>query len=43
MTQSPPRKPRNPYYTGPVSDHFDGTHFFNPEGEAPLGFRELMR
>lgn len=21
---------RNPYYTGPVSDHFDGTRFFNP-------------
>ena len=20
----------NPYYTGPTSDHFDGTHFFNP-------------
>ncbi len=34
---------RNPYYTGPISDHFDGTVFFNPEGEAPLGFRELMR
>ncbi len=34
---------QNPYYTGPISDHFDGTVFFNPEGEAPLGFRELMR
>jgi L-ascorbate metabolism protein UlaG (beta-lactamase superfamily) len=34
---------RNPYYAGPVSDHFDGTYFFNPGGEAPLGFRELMR
>jgi L-ascorbate metabolism protein UlaG (beta-lactamase superfamily) len=34
---------QNPYYTGPISDHFDGTYFFNPEGEAPLGFRELMR
>ncbi|MBN9675406.1 hypothetical protein [Salipiger bermudensis] len=21
---------RNPYYSGPVSDHFDGTRFFNP-------------
>lgn len=44
MTQTPrPRKPRNSYYAGPISDHFDGTVFFNPEGEAPLGFRELMR
>ena len=25
-----PAKSRNPYYQGPVSDHFDGTHFFNP-------------
>ena len=25
------RGPRNPYYSGPVSDHFDGTRFFrNP-------------
>ena len=44
MTQSPDiRRPRNPYYTGPVSDHFDGTRFFNPEGEAPLGLRALLR
>lgn len=44
MTQTPrTSKPRNPYYGGPVSDHFDGTFFFNPEGETPLGFRELMR
>jgi L-ascorbate metabolism protein UlaG (beta-lactamase superfamily) len=34
---------RNPYYTGPISDHFDGTVFFNPDGAAPLGFRELIR
>ena len=37
------RHVRNPYYFGPASDHFDGTVFFNPGGEAPLGFRELMR
>ncbi|WP_275785746.1 MBL fold metallo-hydrolase [Pararhizobium gei] len=44
MTQTPPgRKHRNPYYTGPISDHFDGMCFFNPDGEAPLGFREVMR
>lgn len=36
-------KRRNPYYQGPVSDHFDGTHFFNPGGIEPLGFRDLMR
>ena len=27
---SPVRKSRNPYYKGPVSDHFDGERFFNP-------------
>ncbi|ACB96904.1 MBL fold metallo-hydrolase [Beijerinckia indica] len=26
--------PRNPYYAGPLSDHFDGTRFFVP-GERP--------
>ena len=34
---------RNPYYTGPVSDHFDGTRFFNPGGAAPSGFRDMLR
>jgi len=34
---------RNPYYSGPVSDHFDGTRFFNPGGEAPRGFGDLLR
>lgn len=24
------RRHKNSYYQGPVSDHFDGTHFFNP-------------
>ena len=33
----------NPYYSGPVSDHFDGTRFFNPGGEAPRGFADLLR
>jgi L-ascorbate metabolism protein UlaG (beta-lactamase superfamily) len=33
----------NRYYDGPVSDHFDGTHFFNPNGEEPNSFFELMR
>jgi L-ascorbate metabolism protein UlaG (beta-lactamase superfamily) len=36
-------KPKNPYYQGPVTDHFDGTRFFNPGGIAPLGFRALLR
>lgn len=33
----------NPYYSGPVSDHFDGTRFFNPGGEMPRGFIDLLR
>ncbi|MAU46103.1 MAG: hypothetical protein CMP09_15045 [Yangia sp.] len=37
------RGPRNPYYSGPVSDHFDGTRFFNPDGAPPRGFRDLLR
>jgi L-ascorbate metabolism protein UlaG (beta-lactamase superfamily) len=39
----PDAKMRNSYYQGPVSDHFDGVQFFNPEGIEPLGFRALMR
>ncbi len=34
---------RNPYYSGPVSDHFDGTVFFNPGGEEPKGFVDLLK
>jgi len=34
---------KNPYYSGPVSDHFDGHRFFNPGGEAPRGGRDLLR
>jgi L-ascorbate metabolism protein UlaG (beta-lactamase superfamily) len=37
------RSDMNPYYTGPKSDHFDGTRFFNPGGEAPRGFTDLLR
>jgi L-ascorbate metabolism protein UlaG (beta-lactamase superfamily) len=33
----------NPYYNGPVSDHFDGKVFFNPDGVAPGSFTDLMR
>ena len=33
----------NRYYSGPVSDHFDGTRFFNPGGTPPRGFGDLLR
>lgn len=33
----------NGYYSGPVSDHFDGTEFFNPGGTPPRGFGDLLR
>jgi L-ascorbate metabolism protein UlaG (beta-lactamase superfamily) len=31
------------YYDGPVSDHFDGTHFFDRDGMAPKRFTDLLR
>lgn len=31
------------YYNGPVSDHFDGTRFFNPYGPPPKGRWDLLR
>ena len=35
---------RNPYYKGPVSDHFDGLRFFNPgEPATDRGLRDLLR
>jgi L-ascorbate metabolism protein UlaG (beta-lactamase superfamily) len=40
---SPFRTPRNPYYQGPVTDHFDGLRFYNPGGIEPGGFRALLR
>ena len=33
----------NRYYRGPRSDHFDGTCFFNPGGEPPRGFADVVR
>jgi L-ascorbate metabolism protein UlaG (beta-lactamase superfamily) len=33
----------NPYYQGPISDHFDGKVFFNPDGVPPASFADLMR
>jgi L-ascorbate metabolism protein UlaG (beta-lactamase superfamily) len=35
--------PANRYYTGPKSDHFDGTDFFNPSGTKPKGPRDLLK
>jgi L-ascorbate metabolism protein UlaG (beta-lactamase superfamily) len=32
-----------PYYTGPISDHFDGERFFDPHGAPPRGRRDLLR
>ncbi len=34
---------RNTYYSGPVSDHFDGTRFFLDNHAPPKGFMDLMR
>ncbi len=34
---------RNSYYSGPVSDHFDGVTFFNPGGQPPKGFVDLVK
>ena len=34
---------KNRYYQGPVSDHFDGTRFFNPGGETPRGFLDVLK
>jgi L-ascorbate metabolism protein UlaG (beta-lactamase superfamily) len=31
------------YYSGPVSDHFNGERFFDPNGAAPRGRRDLNR
>ena len=35
--------PMNSYYSGPVSDHFNGRRFFNPTGPGPKSFGELAR
>jgi L-ascorbate metabolism protein UlaG (beta-lactamase superfamily) len=31
------------YYDGPVSDHFDGAHFFDRHGSPPKSRRDLLR
>jgi L-ascorbate metabolism protein UlaG (beta-lactamase superfamily) len=30
-------------YSGPVSDHFDGLHFFDPDGTPPRSLGEVLR
>ncbi len=40
---SPTRKSRNPYYQGPVSDHFDGEHFFNPGRRWTKSSSDLLK
>lgn len=37
------KKPANPYYQGPKSDHFNGTRFFNPDGIPPGTLRDLIK
>ncbi|WP_235919252.1 MBL fold metallo-hydrolase [Aureimonas psammosilenae] len=34
---------RNPYFSGPPSDHFDGHRFFNPGGEMPANLGSILR
>ncbi len=37
------KKTKNPYYQGPVSDHFNGTHFFIENGKQPNGLRDFLK
>src|ERR1700759_2410615 len=30
-------------YSGPVSDHFDGLQFFDPDGSPPKSFAQVLR
>ena len=30
-------------YDGPVSDHFDGAHFFDPNGVPPKSLQDVLR
>lgn len=34
---------QNPYYEGPVSDHFDGVRFFNPDHRWSKSFGDALR
>ena len=33
----------NPYYSGPVTDHFDGLRFFNPDGTPPGTLADVIK
>src|SRR5438876_10463569 len=33
----------NRYYSGPPSDHFDGTLLFNPDGTPPGRFADFLK
>ncbi len=37
------KKRKNPYYQGPVTDHFDGTQFYIPNGVVPGGMRDMLK
>ena len=37
------KRPPNPYYQGPVSDHFDGVRFFSPIQPKDKTLKELLR
>jgi len=37
------KRSTNPYYTGPVSDHYNGLSFFNPDGAPPSSFANLLK
>ena len=37
-----PRK-ANAYYSGPISDHFNGEHFFNPGAQSPRALWQVAR
>ncbi|MGO4572062.1 MBL fold metallo-hydrolase [Microvirga sp. 2TAF3] len=39
----PAPRPRNPYYQGPVSDHFDGVRFFSPNQPPDKSLKDLLR
>jgi L-ascorbate metabolism protein UlaG (beta-lactamase superfamily) len=34
---------RTKIYSGPISDHFDGRQFFDPDGVPPKSLREVLR
>ncbi|WP_439651680.1 MBL fold metallo-hydrolase [Microvirga puerhi] len=39
----PPKAVRNPYYSGPASDHFDGLRFFSPVQAPDKTLKDLLR